>query len=127
MRCWEITDRTLDMRSGVICGTRQVEEAIAILPSPDTLLNSKNESNQNCISRITVEEDKLARKRRLMEEEAEKKEHEEKVKEFKKIKRPAKRKTGDGPEGWKTPKTRKVEETPTGSDLGPPGWKTRSS
>ena len=96
------------------CLTRQVGEAIAILLSPDTLLNSKNEYIQNCISRITVEEDKLARKRRLMEEEAEEKEHEEKVKEFKKTKRPAKRKTGDGPEGWKNPKKRKVEETPAG-------------
>jgi hypothetical protein len=52
--------------------------------STDTLLNSKNEYIQNCISRITVKEDKLTRKRSLMGEEAEKKEHEEKFKEFKK-------------------------------------------
>jgi hypothetical protein len=53
------------------CLSRQVGEAIAILLSPDALLNSKNEYIQNCISRITVEEDQFARKKRLIEEEAE--------------------------------------------------------
>ena len=50
------------------CLSRQVGEAIAIFLSKDSLLNSKNEYVQNCISRITVEEDKYARKKRLLEE-----------------------------------------------------------
>jgi hypothetical protein len=60
-----------------------------------------------------------------MEKEAEEKEHEEKVKEFKKAKRQAKRKTGEEPEGWKNPKKRKVEETPAGYD--PDGGETSST
>ena len=39
------------------CLSRQVGEAIHILLSKDQLLNSKNEYIQNCISRITVQED----------------------------------------------------------------------
>ena len=61
----------------------------------------------------------------MVEEEAEEKEHEEKVKEFKKAKRPAQRKTGEGPEGWKNPKKKKVEETPAGYD--PDGGETSST
>ena len=52
------------------CLSRQVGEAIAILLSPDNLLNSKNEYIQNCISRVTVEEDKYSRRKRILEEEA---------------------------------------------------------
>ena len=36
------------------CLSRQMGEAISILRSEDSLLNSKNEYIQNCISRITV-------------------------------------------------------------------------
>ena len=53
------------------CLSRQVGEAIHILLSKDQLLNSKNEYIQNCISRITVQEDLYQRKARLLQEEAE--------------------------------------------------------
>ena len=93
--------------------SRQVGEAIAILLSRDSLLNSKNEYIQNCISRITVEEDKIARKMRLQEEEEAEKEEERAVQEFKEMKRPNKRKDDNVPTGWRnakrirmTPKTR---------------------
>ena len=39
--------------------SRQVEEAIHILLSKDQLLNSKNKYIQNCIARITVQEDRF--------------------------------------------------------------------
>ena len=94
------------------CLSRQVGEAIAILLSQDSLLNSKNEYIQNCISRVTVEEDQFARKKRLLEEEAEEKLQEEKIIEFKEKKRPTKRKTEEVPAGWRNPKKRKVSEVP---------------
>ena len=91
--------------------SRQIGEAIAILLSEDSLLNSKNEYIQNCISRITVEEDQLARKKRLIEEELDEKREEEKVQEFKKLKRPTKRRKKEAPTGWKVPKRRRVEKS----------------
>ena len=67
----------------------------AILLTKDTLLNSKNKYIQNCISRVTVEENQYAIKKRILEEE----ENEEiKVKEFKTLKRPTKRETVSIPE-----------------------------
>ena len=93
-------------------------EAIAILLSRDNVLNSKNEYIQNCISRITVEEDKGARKRRLQKEEEAEKEEERAVQEFKEMKRPYKRKDGDVPTGWRNAKrirmTPKTKGTRTG-------------
>ena len=53
------------------CLSRQVGVAIHILLSRDTLVNSKNEYIQNCIARITVQEDLLERKMRLAKEEEE--------------------------------------------------------
>ena len=57
-------------------------EVIAILLSPDTLLNGKNEY----IHIFIVEEDTKARRKGLLEVEAEEKLHEENVEEFKEIK-----------------------------------------
>jgi hypothetical protein len=53
------------MKQYADCLSRQVGEAVAILLSIDQLLNSKNEYVQNCISRITFQEDSLERKKRL--------------------------------------------------------------
>ena len=74
------------------CLSRQVGEAIHILLSNDELLNSKNEYIQNCIARITVQEDLYERKARLLREEAEEKRLEMEIQTFKSTKRPAKRK-----------------------------------
>jgi hypothetical protein len=94
--------------------SRQVGEAIAILLSRDNLLNSKNEYIQNWISRITVEKDKIARKRRLQKEEEADKEEERAVQEFNEMKRPNKWKEDNVPKGWQnakrirmTPRTKK--------------------
>ena len=92
------------------CLSRQVGEAIAILLTKDKLLNSKNEYIQNCISRITVQEDMLERKKRIQREEEEDKAEEEKLKEFKKEKRPTKRRMENIPNGWKESKRRKVDQ-----------------
>ena len=92
------------------CLSRQVGEAIAILLSKDTLLNSKNEYIQNCISRITVEEDQFARRKRLLDEEQEEKQEEQRIKDFKEQKRPTKRKPSTIPIGWKNSKRRRVME-----------------
>ena len=69
------------------CLSRQVGEAVAILLSKDQLLNSKNEYVQNCISRITIQEDSLERKKRLIQEEVEEKKEETALAEFKAKKR----------------------------------------
>ena len=74
------------------CLSRQVGEAIAILLSKDKLLNSKNEYLQNCITRITVQEDIYERKTRIIREEEEEKQDEERIKAFRAKKRPSKRK-----------------------------------
>ena len=83
-------------------------EAIYILLSKDTILNSKNEYIQNCISRITVQEDMLERKARLAKEEEEERILEEEVRIFKARKGLSKRKK-DEDEG--TPRKRiRLEE-----------------
>ena len=68
-------------------------EAIQILLSKDQLLNRKNEYIQNCISRITAQEDLYQRKARLLQEEAEERQLETDIQQFKAQKRRAKRKT----------------------------------
>ena len=55
------------------CLSRQVWDAIQILMSKDQLLNSKNEYIQNCLARITVQEDLNERKARTLKEEEEEK------------------------------------------------------
>ena len=54
--------------------SRQVGEAIAIMHSRDTLLNSKSEYMTNCLSRVTVDERDFERKHREMQEELNEKE-----------------------------------------------------
>ena len=44
------------------CLSRQVAEAILIHYSEDSLLNSKNEYNSNCLARVTVERKGRGRK-----------------------------------------------------------------
>ena len=68
------------------CLSRQVNEAVAIFMSEETLLNSKNEYMNNCISRVTVNEDSFDRKKRELKEEREKEERLRKLEEFKKEK-----------------------------------------
>ena len=60
------------------CLSRQVAEAIRILYTKDQILNSKNEYMANCLSRVCVEEDKYARKKRERLEE----QHEEEEKQL---------------------------------------------
>ena len=57
-----------------------------------------------------MEEDQLARKKRLIEEELDEKREEGKVQEFKKLKRPTKRRKQEAPTRWKVPKRRRVEK-----------------
>ena len=74
------------------CLSRQVGEAIQILLSNDHLLNSKNEYVQNCISRITVQEDQYERRARLLREDTEERRLENDMLEFKAKKKTDKRK-----------------------------------
>ena len=68
------------------CLSHQLGEALAIWTTKDTLLNSKCEYISNCISRITVQEGALGRKKREIHEEEDVRVRLEKVKEFKKRK-----------------------------------------
>ena len=77
------------------CLSRQVGEAIQILLSNDQLLNSKNEYIQNCISRITVQEDQYERRARLTREDEEEKQLETDMLEFKARKKSDKRKPNE--------------------------------
>ena len=54
------------------CLSGQVGEAIQILLTKEQLINRENEYAQNCISRITVQEDLYERKARLFQEAEEK-------------------------------------------------------
>ena len=67
-------------------------EAIHILLSNDQLLNSKNEYIQNCIARVTVQEDLYERKARMLKEEEEERKLEMEIMEFKSRKKNDKRK-----------------------------------
>ena len=69
------------------CLSRQVGEAISILLSNDQLLNSKNEYIQNCISRISIQEDSYERKMRILQEETEERQEETALAAFKASKR----------------------------------------
>ena len=65
------------------CMSRQIGEAIQIQRSEDELLNSKCEYLQNCITRITVNEETWERKERERREEESEKEEEHRLKIFK--------------------------------------------
>ena len=56
------------------CLSRQVNEAIRIHYSKDFLLNSKNEYAANCLTRLTINENKVERKKRERKEEEEERE-----------------------------------------------------
>ena len=68
------------------CLSRQIGEAMRIFYSKDSLLNSKNEYLQNCISRITINEESWERKTRERREEEEERLEEEKMAEFRREK-----------------------------------------
>ena len=68
------------------CLTRQVNEAISIMISKDKLLNGKCDYLNNCIARVTVDEDALEKKRREFREMEEEKENTKKLEQFKKEK-----------------------------------------
>jgi hypothetical protein len=65
------------------CLSRQVAEAIKIHYSRDELLNSKNEYNANCLTRIVVEEEVYERKKRERKEEMEELEEKKRWEVFK--------------------------------------------
>ena len=65
------------------CMSRQIGEAIEIQRSGDELLNSKCEYLQNCITRITVNEETWERKERERREEESEKEEELRLEAFK--------------------------------------------
>ena len=69
-----------DAESFKECQSRQVAEAIKIHYTKDEILNSKNESNSNHLSRVAVEEDAYGRKRKARQEEKLKAEHRRKPK-----------------------------------------------
>ena len=68
------------------CLSRQINEAVAIFMSEETLLNGKNEYMNNCISRVMVNEDNFERKKREFKEEKEEEERLLRLEEFKKLK-----------------------------------------
>ena len=68
------------------CMSRQIAEALRIQNSQDSLLNSKCEYLQNCITRLTVNEEDWERKERERREEETEKQDVEKLEEFKKKK-----------------------------------------
>ena len=108
------------LRSFKDCLTRQVSEAVTMYLSRDRLLNSKNEYVQNCISRVTVEEDKYQRKIRERQEEQEELENAEKLDRFKKEKEQVqdldwKRNPENFPDGWRA-KKRRVNLNPTDNE-----------
>ena len=61
------------------CLSRQVSEAINIHYSGDCLLNSKNEYNANCLTRLVVEESRIERKKRELEEDKDEKEERKRI------------------------------------------------
>ena len=67
--------------------TRQVSEAVMIHYSKDILLNSKNEYNSNCLTRLTVDEDKFEKKTRERIEAVEEAKEKEAWEKFKDRKR----------------------------------------
>ena len=130
------------------CLSRQVGEAVAILMSKDSLLNSKNEYIANCISRVSIEEGAMERKMREIREEEEERKETEKFEQFKfekkrfsnqgeyrkdntraneseediNIRSKKKKREAereDLPEGWKSPKRSKVNIAPTPEDMEP--------
>ena len=66
------------------CLSRQVAEAMRLMMTNDSILNSKNEYLQNCIPRIVVEESKFERMQREREEELNELEEKKRVEKFKK-------------------------------------------
>ena len=65
------------------CLSRQIHEAVAIFLAEEPLLNGKNEYMNNCISRVTVNEDNFERKKRELKEEREENERLIKLEAFK--------------------------------------------
>ena len=65
--------------------SRQVSEAMDIYHTTDNILNSKSEYINNCISRLTVNEQDWERKVREKQEEQDELEEMEKVEDFKNL------------------------------------------
>ena len=83
------------------CLSRQIAEAILIHYSKDSLLNSKNEYNLNCLARVTVEETMYDRKRRERKEEEDSLREKKAWNEFKWSRGAGKRRQEpDLPEAW---------------------------
>ena len=95
------------------CLTRQVSEAVMIHYSKDILLNSKNEYNSNCLTRLTIDENKFEKKTRERLEAIEEAKEKEAWELFKNRKRK---------EGFL--KRKKEEEIPGGTRSKKPRWST---
>ena len=65
------------------CLTRQIHEAISIYMSESELLNGKNEYLNNCIARVSVDEDAYEKKKREIKEEIEEQERLRRIESFK--------------------------------------------
>ena len=96
------------------CLSRQVSEAIKIHYSRDKLLNSKNEYNANCLTRVVVEEEVYERKKRERREEIEELEDKKRWEEFKSVQRQQpKRKRPEevfSQKGWMKGKQKKLKK-----------------
>ena len=96
------------------CLSRQVSESIKIHYSRDKLLNSKNEYNANCLTRVVVEEEVYERKKRERREEIEELEDKKRWEEFKSVQRQQpKRKRPEevfSQKGWMKGKQKKLEK-----------------
>ena len=68
------------------CLSRQISEALRINLSKDILLNSKGEYGNNCISRLSVQEDAWERRERSRLEEEQEEVNKRNVEEFKRLK-----------------------------------------
>ena len=107
--------------------SRQVSEAVTMFLSKDNLLNSKNEYVQNCISRVTIEEDKYQRKLRERLEEKEESDEADRLEAFKKEKlnrlHPIPRNIKDGPQPGEGIKSNLWSKR-RGENI-PEGWRQR--
>jgi hypothetical protein len=120
IKCWltshEEEEKCPDFKFRIVgsfkdCLTRQVSEAVMIHYSKEILLNSKNENNSNCLTRLTVDENKFEKKTRERLEAIDEAKEKEAWEQFKKRKRK---------EGFL--KRKKEEEIPGGTKSKKPRW-----
>ena len=96
------------------CLSRQVAEAVAINYSKDELLNSKNEYNSNCLSRLVVDEDRYERKKREKDEEMKEADEKTQWESFRLSHKRTEKRQRDAnqqtiPDGWREPGQRSAK------------------